>query len=106
LPTLIAGEQGAALHFWFANYEGVREQLFPSLACGYAAWRDGDEGRALLDAARAGAVHFRALATQVLGLHRCLGRQAGPAIEQLLAAPQAVCNLPTPGPLSNGRPME
>lgn len=93
LPTLIDSEQGAALHFWFANYEGLRAQLFPSLARGYAAWRDGDAGRALLHAALAGAAHFRALAMQVLGLHRCLGRQAGPAIEQLLSAPQAVCTL-------------
>ena len=94
LPTLVEGGQGAALHFWFATYEGLREQLFPSLACGYAAWRDGDAGKALLYAARTGAEHFRALASQVLGLHRCLGRQAGPAIEQLLSSAQAVCTLP------------
>jgi len=94
LPTLIASEQRTALHFWFANYEGLRARLFPALARGYAAWREGDAGRSLLQAALAGATHFRALATQVLGLHRRLGPQAGPAIEQLLSAPQAVCSLP------------
>lgn len=94
LPTLVEGGQGAALHFWFASYEGLREQLFPTLAQGYAAWRDGDAGRALLHAARDGAVHFRALAAQVLGLHRRLGRQAGPAIERLLSSAEAVCTLP------------
>lgn len=94
LPTLLERGQRNALHFWFANYEGVREQLFPSLAGAYAAWRDGDAGQALSRAARAGAAHFRVLATQVLALHLRLGRQAGPAIESLLAAPHAVCPAP------------
>jgi hypothetical protein len=94
LPTLLEHGQHNALHFWFANYEGVREQLFPSLAGAYAAWRDGDAGQELRHAARSGAAHFRALATQVLALHRRLGPQSGPAIERLLAAPQAVCFAP------------
>lgn len=92
LPTLVERGQDAALHFWFANYEGLREQLFPTLALGYSAWRSGDGGRALLGAARAGATHFRALAAQVLDLYRRLGSKATPAIEALLSAPQAVCS--------------
>jgi hypothetical protein len=94
LPALVARGEGNALHFWFANYEGLREQLFPTLGDAYAAWRGGDAGRALLHAARVGAAHFRALAAQILGLHRRLGRRATPAIEQLLTAPQAVCPAP------------
>ena len=33
--------RGDALHFWFANYEGVREQMFPALSRGLrrVAWR-------------------------------------------------------------------
>jgi hypothetical protein len=91
LPTLVGRDEGNALHFWFANYEGLREQLFPTLSDAYAAWRGGDAGQALLRAAQVGAAHFRVLAVQVLGLHERLGRQATPAIEQLLTAPQAVC---------------
>jgi hypothetical protein len=96
LPSLIERRQSAALHFWFANYEGLREQLFPGLAQGYAAWRRGDAGAALLAAARIGAAHFRGLATQILALHERLGFQAAPAIESLLTAPQAVCLAPGP----------
>jgi hypothetical protein len=91
LPSLLARDEGNALHFWFANYEGLREQLFPTLGEGYAAWRAGDAGQALLNAARNGAAHFRSLAAQILVLHERLGRQATPAIEHLLTAPQAVC---------------
>lgn len=94
LPALIERDDAAALHFWFANYDGVREQLFPALVGAYAAWRGGDAGQALLKAARAGAAHFRALAEQVLRLHRQLQRHAGPAIDRLLTGPLAVCPAP------------
>jgi hypothetical protein len=94
LPALLEGDHAAAMHFWFANYEGMREKLFPTLAGGYAAWLGGDAGRSLLRAARTGATHFRALAAQVLALHQRLGRRAAPAIDRLLSAPQAVCAVP------------
>lgn len=94
LPVLVERNDAAALHFWFANYDGVREQLFPALTQAYTAWRGGDAGRLLLKAARSGAAHFRALAEQVLLLHRQLGRQAGPAIDRLLTGPLAVCAAP------------
>ena len=77
LPALIERNDAVALHFWFANYDGVREQLFPALTQAYTAWRGGDAGRVLLKAAQAGAAHFRALAQQILLLHRQLGRRAG-----------------------------
>ena len=94
LPALLERGQGVALHFWFANYDGVRERLFPTLTTAYEAWRGGDAGQALSGAACAGAAHFRALAEQVLVLHRRLGSRAGPAIDHLLTAPQAVWSGP------------
>ncbi len=94
LPALVREGRSAALHFWFANYEGWREQMFPALTDAYRAWcHGGDGGRALLDAAAAGAQHFRALAAQLLSLHERLGPGAAPQIENLLAAPQAVCDV-------------
>jgi hypothetical protein len=94
LPALVSRDQGMALHFWFANFEGVRQQLFPSLASAYAAWRRGDAGDALLAAAQAGAAHFRALANEILALHKGQGHRATPAIERLLTARAAVCAVP------------
>jgi hypothetical protein len=90
LPTLLDRGDAAALHFWFANYEGHRERLFPSLAGAYAAWRGGDAGLALRCAARSGARHFRGLAEQVLALHAARGGAAEAAIESLLTAPESV----------------
>ncbi len=94
LPTLLDRGDAPALHFWFANYEGHRERLFPTLACAYAAWRGGDEGQALLRAARSGALHFRRLAAQVLALHTQRGNDAEAAIGRLLTAPDSVCSAP------------
>jgi len=91
LPALLERVADRALHFWFANYDGVRAQLFPSLAAAYDAWRAGDTGAALRRATSAGAAHFRALAERVLALHERHGPQAGPAIERLLVAPESVC---------------
>lgn len=91
LPTLVGQREGPALHFWFANFEGHRERLFPSLARAYLAWCHGDSGQAMLRASRAGALHFRALAGQVLALHTRLGRHAEVAIDELLSAPESVC---------------
>jgi len=94
LPTLLERGATTALHFWFANYEGVRKQMFPALTEGYAAWREGDAGSALLHATQFGAAHFRELAADVLALHERFERCAGPAIERLLTAPQAICAWP------------
>lgn len=91
LPTLLARGDTTAIHFWFAGYDGLRQQLHPALANAYAAWRDGDRGHALRAAVAVGARHFDRLAQQVLALHRQHGDAAGAAITTLLGAPQAVC---------------
>ena len=90
LPTLLDRGATAALHFWFANLDGVRELLFPGLAPAYAQWRGGDAGAALRRAIATGLAHFRALADEVLALHRGAGAPAA-AIETLLTSPRAVC---------------
>ena len=91
LPTLLERGDAPALHFWFANYEGHRERLFPTLVGAYAAWCRGDEGLALRRAAGAGALHFRRLADQVLALHTQHGDAAEASIERLLSAAASVC---------------
>lgn len=91
LPTLLERGDAPAMHFWFAGYEGQRQRLFPSLPLAYEAWRTGDAGHQLTLAAQRGSAHFRRLADQVLALHKRLGAHAGPAIDSLLMAPEAIC---------------
>lgn len=90
LPTLLDRDAQASIHVWFANYDGVRESLFPALKDAYAAWRAGDGGRALHAAIDTGNAHFMQLAQRALELHSRAGANAGAAIEAMLVAPQAV----------------
>ena len=89
LPTLLQRQDEAPIHFWFANYEGLREALFPSLPVAYAAWRDGDGGRALAQAADRGHAHFLQLARRAVQRFSTTGSAA--AAEAVLNADEAVC---------------
>jgi len=91
LPTLLERRADASIHVWFANYDGVRELLFPSLTAAYASWRQGDGGRALHQAVSSGERHFDRLAQQVLDGHARGGDAAAAAVERLLTADAAVC---------------
>lgn len=91
LPTLLDRGASAAIHFWFANFDGVRALLFPALHDAYAQWVHGDGGVALRRAAGRGLVHFERLARDALALHAPGDALAVQAIEALLTAPSAVC---------------
>ena len=90
LPTLLARGRASALHFWFATYEGWRQQLFPGLVVAYRRWCDGDNGQALHGAVHAGHAHFMAIALQALDLHA--SGQGGAAVQALLLSPPSICN--------------
>ena len=91
LPTLLDRGELAAMHFWFANFDGVRELLYPSLPLAYLSWVRGDGGAALRRACAAGLPHFTQLARRALVLHGQGGAGAATAVEDLLASPAAVC---------------
>lgn len=84
LPGLIANDNTAALHFYFANFTGMRKYLFPEAVHAYHAWvQDGrlDPLSTLVDA---GASRWMTTAQDLLELYRGHGVSAGPAIEALL----------------------
>jgi len=97
LPTLLDRGADTAIHFWFANYDGVRLLLYPALQDAYARWVHGDGGAALRQAASAGVTHFTRLAMAALERHGQADPLAGAAIEGLLTAPSAVCSGLAPG---------
>jgi len=90
LPTLLDRGAPGPLHFWFANLDGMRRELLPRAAPAYAAWRDGDDGRALRAAATAGAAHWEDVCTRLLDLHAQHGVGVGAAISVLLPASLAL----------------
>jgi hypothetical protein len=92
LPGLIERDRPAALHFFFANFSGMRRHLYPEALTAYEAWRNGDR-QALARLADAGRERWLDTAHRLLALYRQHGAQAGPHIEALLDHP-AVCPMP------------
>lgn len=86
LPTLLERQADASLHFWFANFDGLRAQLFPRLEQAYAAWCAGDDGAALRDALTEGTPHWQQVCEQVLALHQAQGVAAQEPVRALLEA--------------------
>ncbi len=84
LPTLVERGASTPIHFWFANYEGLREAMYPSLGLAYTAWCAGDGGAALRAACARGLAHFSALAQELLALGEPL------AVERRLAEPDVI----------------
>ena len=70
LPALVARDNPASLHFWFANFDGLRREIFPWLASAYDQWLDSDDRAPLLAAVAAGSDHWRLMAERLLAAHR------------------------------------
>ena len=70
LPALIERGASPALHFYFANFEGVRRSLFPRLWSAYAAWRKSGDADVLIVACGDGQAHWQAAALRLLAAWR------------------------------------
>lgn len=66
LPALIGRGADPSIHFYFANFEGLRRSLFPRLWSAYADWRKTGEDAELRLACREGAAHWREAAQRLL----------------------------------------
>lgn len=68
LPELIQKGREASLHLYFANFSGMRRELFPRLVTAYDAWlRDGNRGP-LRDALSEGRTHWEATGVHIMHL--------------------------------------
>jgi Family of unknown function (DUF6866) C-terminal domain/Family of unknown function (DUF6866) N-terminal domain len=73
LPTLVERDNPASLHFWFANFDGMRREIFPWLAEAYERWLPEDDRTPLFDAIAAGCEHWQAQAECLLADFRDRG---------------------------------
>ncbi len=94
LPGLIDSDRPAAVHFYFANFSGMRRHLYPEAMTAYQAWRDGDR-QALPRLVADGRTRWLETARRLLELYRQHGPQAGSHIEMLLDHPPACRTLAT-----------
>lgn len=88
LPGLIERGQAAMLHFFFANFVGMRRKLFPELAAAYRCWTVSGDLAPLEQAANEGRERWGRTAHELIALHRAYGEAVGEAIEAQLAPRQ------------------
>ena len=98
LPELLARQNTASLHFYFANFTGMRRHLFPEAIAAYQRWITEQNPEVLQTLANEGRLRWLAMARAMLDIHVEKGADAGPAIENLLEpAPDTTpcCNAKT-----------
>lgn len=84
LPGLVERGDPAAIHFFFANFVGMRRKLAPELVEAYGHWLAAGDPAILTEAAAAGLAHWRGMTGELLAMHAELGDTAAPAIEARL----------------------
>jgi hypothetical protein len=85
LPGLIERRDPAAIHFYFANFVGMRRKLFPELAAEYLGWLEQGSLAGLERVAGNGRERWLDLANAMLASHARLGEAVGDEIESLIA---------------------
>lgn len=65
LPALLDRDARASMHFYFSQLDGMRRELFPSLAAAYGRWRSGAAGP-LRETIDAGVAHWERAARELL----------------------------------------
>jgi hypothetical protein len=88
LPGLIELDEPARLHFFFANFVGMRRKLYPELLDAYRRWVERGDLDVLRQAARAGLARWGGTAQELIALHQASGEAVGGQIEARLAPKQ------------------
>jgi hypothetical protein len=87
LPALIDRGEAPSLHFYFANFEGLRRSLFPRLWAAYSAWRRSGDDANLRLACRDGQAHWREAAQRLLAAWQANPSAAGNAFSEWVDEP-------------------
>jgi hypothetical protein len=84
LPFLAQQDNPAPIHFYFANLNYMRKELFPSAMQAYHAWVEHKDSRCLLALCSAASEHWRRILTSILEIHRLNPENPGAEIIALV----------------------
>ena len=84
LPRLADRADSAALHFYFANFSGMRRHLYPQALAAYHRWVEDGDIQVLQRLVQDGAQHWLGTTQRMLTLHQQHGAASAAAIEHLL----------------------
>lgn len=81
LPGLLERGEPEAMHFYFANFVGMRRKLFPELAVSYRCWLESGNADAVRSASTLGLERWATLSGNFIDLHARHGDAVGTEIE-------------------------
>ncbi len=84
LPGLLEHQAEGSLHFYVANLNGMRKEIFPSLLSAYDDWHRQGKTRPLEQLVKTGRDHWQQLGEQMLDLYQQHGEGCGPRLESLI----------------------
>jgi len=84
LPVLLDKNQTASLHFYFANFSGMRKTLFPEAYDAYNNWVETNDTTLLKDICKTGKEQWHEKAEEILGFYRQENTRLEKSIESLI----------------------
>ncbi len=84
LPALIENQAWCSLHYYMAEFDGLRLVLFPRLTKAYRNWRESGRPDALIEAVSAGQQHWLKQAEMLLEFYRKDPQAAQAQVQELL----------------------
>lgn len=83
LPALIEEDNVPALHFYFANFTGMRKEIFPLVLDAYHDWLESGSHKALLSACENGREHWQSVSRKVIETWRANDNRLAADIEAI-----------------------
>lgn len=83
LPTLVETKNEASLHFYFANFNGMRREIFPDAMKAYQHWVDSGSLAALKEVYIKGQTYWQELAKKILAVYQTHTNKLAEDIESL-----------------------
>ena len=84
LPTLLEQDNRVSLHFYFANFTGMRKSLFPEAQLAYQKWIETGDLKHLREVTKKGADKWQAIAQAVVDLYQSGQQDLEKVIEDLI----------------------
>ena len=84
LPALLERNADCSLFFYFANFGGVRKDLFPQLYSAYQKWLVNHDKEALQGVVHAGAAHWKSVGKLLMDVSEENEKERERALEKLL----------------------
>ena len=93
LPALLDRDAVSSLHFYFANFNGMRKEIFPRALQAYQHWVASGDVKPLAEAVHQGKDHWLQVGQQLLNIYKTDGENCSIALGKLLIEEHAALKL-------------